>query len=78
MATLLKSETVEIMKITAPVLKQHGLNITKVFYKNLFENHPEAKNFFNMAHIFPSNGEISKQVRYDFDNTLSTYSVLKK
>ena len=62
MATLLKSETVEIMKITAPVLKQHGLSITKVFYKNLFENHPEAKNFFNMAHIFPSNGEISKQV----------------
>ena len=42
-------ETIDIIKSTAPVLQQHGEIITKVFYKQLFENHPEMKNIFNMT-----------------------------
>ena len=43
-------KTIEIVKSTAPVLKEHGGEITKVFYKILLEDHPELKNVFNMTH----------------------------
>lgn len=42
-------KTIEIVKATAPVLKEHGETITKVFYKLLFEKHPELKDIFNMS-----------------------------
>ncbi|WBX73172.1 globin domain-containing protein [Tenacibaculum pacificus] len=42
-------KTIEIVKSTAPVLEQHGEAITKVFYKLLFENHPELKDTFNVT-----------------------------
>ncbi|MEX6627333.1 NO-inducible flavohemoprotein [Tenacibaculum salmonis] len=42
-------KTIEIVKSTAPVLEQHGEAITKVFYRLLFENHPELKDIFNMT-----------------------------
>ncbi|UCS92485.1 NO-inducible flavohemoprotein [Echinicola marina] len=44
------AKTIEIVKSTAPVLKEHGEIITKVFYKNIFTKHPELKNIFNMTH----------------------------
>lgn len=44
------TKTIEIVKSTAPVLEQHGETITKVFYRRLFENHPEMMNVFNMTH----------------------------
>jgi len=34
---------------SVPVLRQHGLTITTLFYKNMFESHPELKNLFNMG-----------------------------
>ena len=43
-------ENIAIVKATVPVLKEHGETITKVFYTNLFEEHPELKNVFNMTH----------------------------
>jgi len=43
-------KTIEIVKSTAPVLKEHGEEITKVFYKILLEDHPALKNVFNMTH----------------------------
>lgn len=43
----LSKETIEIIKSTAPVLEEHGVAITTVFYKNMFENHPELLNIFN-------------------------------
>ncbi|CAM1341360.1 NO-inducible flavohemoprotein [Tenacibaculum amylolyticum] len=43
-------KTIEIVKSTAPVLEQHGEAITRVFYKLLFEKHPELKDVFNMTH----------------------------
>lgn len=41
--------TIEIVKSTAPVLKEYGEQITKVFYKKLFETHPDLRNLFNMT-----------------------------
>lgn len=34
---------------SVPVLRQHGLAITTLFYKNMFESHPELMNLFNMG-----------------------------
>ena len=42
-------KTIDIVKSTVPVLQEHGEAITKVFYKLLFEKHPELKNIFNMV-----------------------------
>jgi nitric oxide dioxygenase len=47
---MLTQKTKDIVKATAPVLAEHGYDIIKVFYKRLFEAHPELKNVFNMAH----------------------------
>ncbi len=32
---------------SVPVLREHGLAITQVFYRNLFESHPQLHNIFN-------------------------------
>lgn len=42
-------KTIAIVKATAPVLKEHGETITEVFYKILFEKHPELRDVFNMT-----------------------------
>ncbi|NQY31315.1 MAG: NO-inducible flavohemoprotein [Flavobacteriaceae bacterium] len=42
-------KTIAIVKSTAPVLEVHGEEITKVFYRRLFENNPELKDMFNMT-----------------------------
>ncbi len=42
-------KTIAIIQSTVPVLEQHGLDITKRFYKLLFSNHPELLNLFNHA-----------------------------
>lgn len=34
---------------SVPVLREHGLTITRVFYRNLFAAHPELTNLFNMG-----------------------------
>ena len=44
---MLKQETIQIIKATVPVLEIHGVTITKTFYKNMFEKHPELLNIFN-------------------------------
>lgn len=46
---MLSQETRSIIKSTVPVLADHGTAITTVFYKNLFEAHPELLNIFNHA-----------------------------
>ena len=45
---MLDQKTIEIIKSTVPVLKEHGLDITTHFYKIMFANNPEVKGFFNM------------------------------
>ncbi|MBE1555129.1 NO-inducible flavohemoprotein [Sporosarcina limicola] len=44
---MLSQKTIDIVKSTVPVLEQHGRTITTVFYKNMFEAHPELLNVFN-------------------------------
>jgi nitric oxide dioxygenase len=34
---------------SVPVLRQHGLTITRLFYKNMFKAHPELTSLFNMG-----------------------------
>ncbi|WP_369384858.1 globin domain-containing protein [Methylobacillus glycogenes] len=34
---------------SVPVLREHSLDITKVFYANMLGAHPELKNLFNMG-----------------------------
>lgn len=46
---MLSTETMEIVKSTAPILAGEGENITGLFYTKLFDAHPELKNIFNMA-----------------------------
>ena len=45
---MLDQKTIDIIKSTVPVLKTHGVEITKTFYKNMFEKNPEVKSLFNM------------------------------
>lgn len=45
---MLDQKTIDIVKSTVPALKEHGLEITKTFYKNMFANNPEVKPLFNM------------------------------
>ncbi|WP_024615335.1 globin domain-containing protein [Clostridium sp. Ade.TY] len=45
---MLDQQTINIIKSTVPSLKEHGLEITTTFYKNMFENNPEVKPLFNM------------------------------
>lgn len=46
---MLDQKTISIIKSTVPVLAEHGLDITKAFYKRLFSKYPELKNVFNQS-----------------------------
>ena len=45
---MLSQKTIDIVKSTVPALKEHGLEITTVFYKTMLKNNPEVKGMFNM------------------------------
>ena len=45
---MLSQKTIDIIKSTVPVLKEHGMEITTTFYKTMFKNNPEVKSMFNM------------------------------
>lgn len=45
----MNATTIQIIKSTAPVIKEHGEAITTAMYKNLFTAHPEAKELFKDA-----------------------------
>jgi nitric oxide dioxygenase len=44
---LLSQKTIEIVKSSVPVLAARGTEITKHFYKRMFENNPDLLNIFN-------------------------------
>lgn len=46
---MLSEETISTIKSTVPLLQEHGLIITTVFYQLLFERNPELKHVFNRA-----------------------------
>ena len=55
-------DTVEIVKATAPVLKEHGEKITQRMYEIAFQARPDTRRFFentwmvNAEEGLPSNG----------------------
>lgn len=50
MEKMLTPSTMATVKVTAPVLAEHGYTIIRRFYERLFQAHPELKNLFNMRH----------------------------
>ena len=46
---MLTQEEIQTIKETVPLLKDKGQTITSIFYKRLFEQHPELKNVFNQT-----------------------------
>ncbi|KAI1420773.1 globin-like protein [Xylaria sp. FL1777] len=49
MAVPLTPSQIATVKATAPVLKEHGVTITSLFYKNLLDANPDLRNVFNEA-----------------------------
>src|SRR5699024_3637996 len=45
----LDQKTIDLVKATVPILQERGDEITKCFYKRMFENDPELKNIFNQT-----------------------------
>lgn len=46
---MLSSQTIEIVKATAPVIAQTGPALTAHFYDRMFNHNPELKDIFNMS-----------------------------
>jgi nitric oxide dioxygenase len=46
---MLSENTIKIVKSTAPILADRGVEITTYFYEKLFEAHPSLLNIFNHA-----------------------------
>lgn len=46
---MFSEEQMALVKATVPALREHGQTITRTFYKNMFEAHPELYNIFNPA-----------------------------
>ena len=47
---MLDQRTREIVKATAPVLREHGVALSRHFYARMFEHNPELKPMFNQGH----------------------------
>ncbi|QYJ23560.1 NO-inducible flavohemoprotein [Achromobacter sp. ES-001] len=47
---MLSPEVRALVKATAPVLKTHGVALTRHFYARMFEHNPELKHVFNQGH----------------------------
>ncbi len=47
----MKPETIEIVKATAPVVKEHGHAITERMYEIAFNERPEYRRFFENTHM---------------------------
>lgn len=46
---MISAEARPYIDASVPVLREHGLAITRLFYRNLFEEYPELSNIFNMG-----------------------------
>ncbi|KAL4863843.1 hypothetical protein BDV12DRAFT_21353 [Aspergillus spectabilis] len=45
----LSPEQIPLIKATVPVLQEHGVTITKLFYDNMLKAHPELHTVFNIS-----------------------------
>ncbi|MGL4453509.1 MAG: globin domain-containing protein [Sarcina sp.] len=48
---MIDERTIEIIKNTVPTLEEHGVEITTLLYKKLFEKAPEVKELFSMERM---------------------------
>lgn len=46
---MLSQQARPYIEASVPVLREHGVAITSVFYRNMFSEHPELTNIFNMG-----------------------------
>ncbi|ROT43977.1 NO-inducible flavohemoprotein [Pusillimonas sp. NJUB218] len=46
---MLSQEARPYIDASVPVLREHGVTITRTFYQNMFAEHPELTNIFNMG-----------------------------
>ena len=49
MAQAISQQTIDVVKSTAPVIKEHGKAITSRMYEIMFTTHPEVKSQFDMS-----------------------------
>jgi nitric oxide dioxygenase len=49
MTQKISQHTIDIVKSTAPIIKEHGKTITSRMYEIMFETHPEVKSQFDMS-----------------------------
>ena len=49
MTTTISQQTIDIVKSTAPVIKEQGKTITSRMYEIMFASHPEVKSQFDMS-----------------------------
>nr|WP_174873332.1 NO-inducible flavohemoprotein [Vogesella oryzae] len=47
---MLDAVTRQLVKATAPILKEHGVTLTRHFYARMFQHNPELKQIFNQGH----------------------------
>ncbi|GAB9477208.1 Nitric oxide dioxygenase [Globisporangium polare] len=68
--------TVELLKATAPVVKEHGTAITSTMYKTMFATYPEVKNLFNMTHhrVKSESGESTSQQARSLANAVFAFA----
>ncbi len=52
---MISSESLTIIKQTVPLVREHGVTITNLFYKNMLTARPELKNLFSLSN--QNNGE---------------------
>ena len=49
MTTEISQQTIDLVKATAPAIKEHGKTITSRMYEIMFATHPEVKSQFDMS-----------------------------
>jgi nitric oxide dioxygenase len=46
---MVSATSLPYIQASVPVLREHGVTITRRFYSNMFAEHPDLKNLFNMG-----------------------------
>ncbi|MFS8070300.1 MAG: NO-inducible flavohemoprotein [Byssovorax sp.] len=68
----LSQQTIDIVQATAPVIRDHGVTIVSVMYRNMFRDNPEVKPYFNQANqSFGENKTRASQVEAFNDQAFS-------
>ncbi len=74
----ISQQTIDIVKSTAPILKQHGQKITTRMYEIMFHNYPEVKAQFDMS-AQTNNSQPAKLAAavYSYANHIDNLEALK-